>query len=76
MNKIYVLAGNFHGYEQFLKDAGLSRGCENVVYLYGLETMKGITHGSIIYYGNYMKREDYNKIQKEIDILTLMGYLK
>ena len=64
---IFLLAGNFAEYEQFMKERGLSRG---VFYVSGLERLKGriITkRDKIVIYGTFIQRKDADLIYKEIE---------
>lgn len=66
---IFLLAGNYTEYEQFMKERGLSRG---VFYVNGVDRLKGRTitkNDKIIVYGTFMQRKDAEIIYQTINSL-------
>jgi hypothetical protein len=64
---IFLLAGNYDEYEQFMKEKGLTRG---VFYVSGLHRLVGrvITNkDKIVIYGTFIQRKDADVIYQTIE---------
>ena len=63
---IAVVAGNFKQYANFIRENDLNT--KEYFYVSSFEKILGLRQLNYVLYGTYYEREDFNKIERELQI--------